>query len=281
MPHSICVTCGVQHAATDSPPERCPICEDERQFVGWDGQRWTTLDDLRREQRNRIAPVAAGLTSLHTQPKFGIGQRALLVESPGGNVLWDCLSLIDDETVAAVRQRGGLAAVAISHPHFYASMVEWSRAFDGVPIYLHADDRAWVMRPDAAIAFWEGETLALHDGLTLVRCGGHFAGGSVLHWPAGAEGRGALLVGDTIQVVQDRRYVSFMSSYPNFIPLPADAVRRIVAAVGAFAFDRIYGMLPGLDVAGDAEAAVTRSADRYLRAVGAGGLRPEAPPQPS
>ena len=37
----ICVTCGSQFAATVDPPERCPVCEDERQYVGHDGQQWT------------------------------------------------------------------------------------------------------------------------------------------------------------------------------------------------------------------------------------------------
>ena len=46
----------------------------------------------------------------------------------------------------------------------------------------------------------------------------------MLHWAGGADGRGALLSGDIVQVVPDRRYVSFMYSYPNLIPLPAAAV---------------------------------------------------------
>ena len=140
-------------------------------------------------------------------------------------------------------------------------MVEWSRAFGDVPIYLHAADRRWVMRPDPAIEFWEGETKALHDGLTLIRCGGHFEGGTVLHWPAGAEGQGVLLSGDILQVCQDRRHVSFMYSYPNYIPLSADSVRRVVAAVEPFAFDRIYGFMFDLVIKEDAKAAVSRSAD--------------------
>jgi hypothetical protein len=195
----------------------------------------------------------------------------LLVQSPGGNVLWDCISMIDDATVEAVLNLGGLAAIAISHPHYYSSMVEWSRAFHGIPIYLHAADRRWVMRPDPAIDFWEGETRGLHDGLTLVRCGGHFEGGTVLHWPAGAEGQGVLLSGDILQVCQDRRHVSFMYSYPNYIPLTAGAVRRAVAAVEPFAFDRIYGFMFDLVIGSDARAAVSRSRDRYLRAIGAEG----------
>jgi hypothetical protein len=40
----ICRTCGVQYGA---PRKDCPICEDERQYVGWDGQQWTTLAELR------------------------------------------------------------------------------------------------------------------------------------------------------------------------------------------------------------------------------------------
>jgi len=180
--------------------------------------------------------------------------------------LWDCITLIDEATISEVKALGGISAIAISHPHYYSSMIEWSRAFDA-PVYLHAADREWVMRPDPAVHFWEGETLPIGDGLTLIRCGGHFPGGTVLHWPGGAEGRGALLTGDIINVVQDRRYVSFMYSFPNLIPLPAAAVRRVVAAVEPFAFDRIYSAWWDKVTLSDAKAAVRRSADRYIAAI--------------
>jgi hypothetical protein len=185
------------------------------------------------------------------------------VQTPAGNVLWDCISLLDAPTIAAVRALGGIAAIAISHPHFYSSMVEWSHAFDA-PVYLHADDRQWVMRPDPAIVFWEGETHPLMDGITIIRCGGHFAGSAALHWAAGAEGRGALLTGDTLQVVSDRRFVTFMYSYPNSIPLPARAIRRIVDAVEPFPFDTLYGGWWDRIVMPDAKGAVARSAERYI-----------------
>jgi glyoxylase-like metal-dependent hydrolase (beta-lactamase superfamily II) len=268
----ICTTCGTQHAETPAPPARCAICEDERQYVGWCGQQWITPAELRAGHTNQIRLEEPGLTGVGTMPKFGIGQRALLVQSPAGNILWDCISLIDDATIEVVRNLGGLAAIAISHPHYYAAMVDWSRAFGGIPIYLHAADRRWAMRPDPAIAFWEGETRSLNDGLTLIRCGGHFDGGTVLHWPAGAGGRGALLSGDILQVCQDRRHVSFMYSYPNYIPLSADAVRRVTSAVEPFAFDRIYGFMFDLVIPSDARATVARSADRYLRSIGAAGV---------
>ncbi|KAA3656426.1 MAG: MBL fold metallo-hydrolase [Chloroflexi bacterium] len=266
MNNFICQTCGTQFQASETAPAHCPICEDERQYIGKDGQQWTSLDDLRKTHHNLIQPVEPHLTGIGTEPRFAIGERALLVQTSQGNVLWDCISLLDDETITAVSTLGGINAIAISHPHYYASMIEWSRAFDA-PIYLHAADRQWVMRPDPTIQFWEGETKSLWDGLTLIRGGGHFDGGTMLHWPAGADGRGALLTGDIIQVVADRRYVSFMYSYPNLIPLPAREVERMVATVAPFAFDRIYGAWWDTVVAEGAKTAVSTSAVRYIQAI--------------
>ncbi len=255
-----------QYPPSVQEPERCPICEDERQYIGWGGQKWITMEEFRDGRRNVIREAEPGLTGIGTEPKFAIGQRALLVRANGGNVLWDCVSLLDDETVDAVRALGGISVIAISHPHYYSSMVEWSRSFDA-PIYLHADDREWVMRPDPAISYWEGEVRDLGDGISLVRCGGHFAGGTVMHWPDGADGRGALLTGDIINVVQDRRYVSFMYSYPNQIPLPVETIRRIADAVEMYEYDRIHGAWWDLAVWSDAKNAVARSAARYIAAI--------------
>lgn len=270
MDFSICVTCGAHFPAAAAPPAACPICQDERQYVGRDGQRWTTLGEM-REHRNAVAEVEPGLSGIVTEPQFAIGQQAHLVATPAGNLLWNCVSLVDDETVAAVEARGGLAAIAVSHPHFFTGVAAWSRSFGGVPILLHGDDREWVTHPDPAIRFWEGETADLlpGSGLTLIRCGGHFPGSCVLHWPAGAAGRGALLTGDTVTVVQDRRWVSFMWSYPNLVPLGAAEIRRIVAAVEPYAFDRLYGGWPGSVVAEDAKGAIRRSAERYLGRIAA------------
>ncbi|RMF78722.1 MAG: MBL fold metallo-hydrolase [Chloroflexi bacterium] len=266
MPHYICVTCGTQFAASDAPPPNCPICEDERQYVNWDGQQWTTLDDLRTTHRTVIKPVEPNLTGIGMEPGFAINQRALLVQTPHGNVLWDCITTIDDAAIEAIQALGGIDAMAISHPHYYSSMVEWSHAFDA-PIYLHADEREWVMRPDDAIVFWQGETHALWDGITLIRCGGHFDGAQVLHWAAGADGKSALLAGDVIMVANDRAHVTFMYSYPNYIPLSASKVRRIVAAVEPFAYDRIYAAWWNRTIFTDAKAAVKRSAERYIKAI--------------
>jgi len=267
----ICTTCGHQFAETKGPPARCPICEDERQYVNPAGQTWTTLDELARAHHNLVNSLETGLTGISTEPKFAIGQRALLVQAPGGNVLWDCVSLIDDATIEAIEALGGISSLAMSHPHLFGSMVEWSHAFGNAPIHLHIDHRQWVQRPDRVVDFWQGESLELDEGVSLHRCGGHFEGSTVLLWPDGAEGRGALLSGDTMYVAPDRRHVSFMYSYPNFIPLSASTVDTIVNKVLPLTFDRIYGHFFGLEIEADAKNVVRQSAERYKTAIGFSG----------
>jgi hypothetical protein len=266
MTHFICATCGTQYPDSDSPPASCPICQDERQYVGHEGQQWTTLEELQATHKNVFKEAEPNLIGIGTEPRFAIGQRGLLVQSTEGNVLWDCISLLDDETIAKVNDLGGIDKIAISHPHFYSSMVKWSEAFDA-PIYIHADNKAWVMRPHPAIEFWEGETLQLNSTMTIIRTGGHFDGSQLLHWADGAEGRGVLLTGDTINVVADRRYVSFMYSYPNQIPLSPSAVRKIVDSVKPFAYDRIYNGWFGGVLKENAQHGVTYSAQRYIDAI--------------
>ena len=268
MLNYICTTCGHQHAESEGPPDRCPICEDDRQYVNPQGQSWTTVDELARDHHNVLRPLETGLTGIGTEPKFAIGQRGLLVQGSKGNVLWDCISLIDDASIEAVEDLGGISSLAMSHPHLFGSMVEWSRAFDNAPIHLHADHRPWVQRPDPIIYYWEGEALDLEEGLTLQRCGGHFEGSTILLWPEGADGKGVLLVGDTLYVAPDRQHVSFMYSFPNFIPLPAPTVDQIVESVMPLRFDRIYGHFFNLEIEADAKRVVQTSAEKYKQAIG-------------
>jgi hypothetical protein len=267
MDYWICITCGSQFAQSQTPPQACPICLDQRQYIGYEGQQWTTLSAMKGNGfRNMLKEHEPQLTGIGTTPTFAIGQRALLVQTQQGNVLWDCISFLDDEMVAAVQQLGGVKAIAISHPHYYSSMVAWAERFDA-PIYLHEADRQWVMRPSERITFWSGEAYPLLEGITLVQLGGHFPGGTVLHWGAGADGRGVLLTGDIIQVVADRNWVSFMYSYPNLIPLPASEVSRIRDTILPYKFDRIYGAWFDRVIPVNAHQAVQRSADRYIRAL--------------
>jgi hypothetical protein len=266
MPIWTCEQCGAQFPDSSTPPAACLICEDERQYVNWNGQAWLTRDEL--AQRHRLVwRDDGGVVGIGVEPSFAIGQRALLVCEPDGCVMWDCIPFATDDAVDYVRSLGGLKAIAVSHPHYYGAVADWSDAFGGVPIYLHQDDSSFITRPHPRIVSWSENSLRLSDDILLLRTGGHFAGGSVLHWRMGADGRGALFTGDIATVAMDRRSVSFMYSYPNYIPLNADAVRKIAAAIAPLAFDSIYGAWWGRIIATGGKAAFDASVARYLTAI--------------
>jgi glyoxylase-like metal-dependent hydrolase (beta-lactamase superfamily II) len=267
MPAFICTACGTEFPPRDNAPDQCPICADERQYVPVGGQCWTTLNTLANSRRNSFCQYEPGVIGIGTEPAFAIGQRALLVCTPAGNVLWDCITYLDAATITLINGLGGLTAIAISHPHFYTTMGQWSRAFGDVPIHLHGRDKAWIMQPNPAVQLWEGDTLNLLPDVTLVRCGGHFPGSSVLHWARGAEGHGVVCSGDTLMVAMERKTLTFMRSYPNFIPLSAKLVQGIGAALEPFQFDRIYGHHFNKVIDRHAKQVLRQSVRRYVDAV--------------
>lgn len=265
MASFICATCGIAYAPSNEPPPACKICEDERQYVGYEGQQWVEMEQLKASgHRNSIQLEEPGMQSIRTEPRFAIGQRALLIQTSAGNLLWDCVTLLDEATIEVLHRLGGVQAIAISHPHFYAANVAWSEAFGNAPIYLHAEDREWCVDPHPNVIHWSGDWTEPVRGLRLLHLGGHFAGAQVLHWPDGDAGRGVLLSGDTVAVVSDRRWVSFMYSYPNEIPLSEQTIRQIVERLRPYRFNRIYGAFAGRTVFEDGNQAVERSAQRYI-----------------
>lgn len=267
MSKFICMTCGVQYPKSQHEPENCPICDEERQYVNPNGQQWTTHEALIEsgKYKNELIQEEENLYSITTIPQFGIGQTAYLVRENGFNILWDCITYLNDETIHAIEELGGIDAIALSHPHYYSRQVDWAETFDA-PIYIHKDDEQWVMEPSERINFWSGEKLQLKKGISLQRLGGHFKGGAVLHWQGGNNGKGILLTGDIIQVVADNNWVSFMYSYPNLIPLPASKIDEIATRVKALSFDRIYNAFHKT-VKTEANEAVQRSARRYIEAI--------------
>jgi hypothetical protein len=266
MPAFICTTCGCQYPQSEATPSACLICQDDRQYVNPAGQAWTTMQALRKTHFNAFRRLESGLMGIGTFPAFAIGQRAVLLRTPRGNLLWDCISLLDDATITILQALGGLAGIACSHPHFLASAVEWSHAFDSVPVYLHARDRKYIPRPDAVVTVWEDDLLDLGEGMTLIRCGGHFPGSTVLHWAPGAGGRGVLLSGDTLQVRPDKG-LTFMHSYPNLIPLNAATVQAIADTLAPWPFEAIYGGWWERVVPANAKQVMADSVAQYIRAV--------------
>ncbi len=257
----VCVTCGTQYPEAERMTE-CPVCRDERQFVGWKGQRWTTSTEIAANHQIQFEDCA-GVMTMSLAPEFGIGQRAFLIPQEGGMVMWECLPAVTDAALERIAGMGGVQAIAISHPHFYAAMHEWSAALGGVPIYLHESDEDWVRFDSPFLRFWEGHSFSLTANLDLVHLPGHFDGSAGLHWKTGPRPGGSLYPGDAIQIVMDRRFVSFMRSYPNLIPLGPKAVRRLEEHVSPLVFSDLYGSFAGREMIGDAKERVEASFARY------------------
>jgi DNA-directed RNA polymerase subunit RPC12/RpoP len=264
--HYLCATCGVQFDAGAGPPARCPVCSDERQYVGRDGQRWTTMEALSRSHLPRIE-TDAGLLGIGINPAFAIDQRALVLNARGIRVMWEATSLVTPAAARTILAGGTVDLIAVSHPHFHSAMVEWSEALGGVPILLHGADAEWIARRSRHVELWHGARLDLGGGLQLIHVGGHFPGSTVLHWRDGPRGGGALFPGDALQVTLDCRHVSFMYSYPNLIPLAPHAVRQIAERLAEVNFDDVYGFTWGRNIIGGGRRAVDRSLTRYLAAV--------------
>lgn len=256
----ICETCAVETADEDEPPEVCAICDDERQWVPEGGSRWTTVAQ-QREMGTRIvvSEVEPELWGLRAEPTIGIGQQTMVVRTPEGSLLFDCIGYLDDQTVEFVRGLGPTLAVAASHPHMYGVQTDWAAAL-GVPVLVAERDREWVRRAELVEFYDERREVA--PGLTLHRVGGHFRGQAVLEWVNGNEGHGVLLAGDAIFPNPDRRTVSFMRSYPNRLPLSGHVVQRLAAQVEGLHFDRLYNNF-GAVVRAGAKQTIRYSADRH------------------
>jgi glyoxylase-like metal-dependent hydrolase (beta-lactamase superfamily II) len=254
----LCATCAVEYPAGDEHPGTCPICEDERQYVPLSGQAWTSLQELESNgERVAVSELEPDLYALRSQPKVGIGQQSMLLRTAEGNLLWDPTGYVDEAAAAAVRELGGVSVIATSHPHMFGAQTAWSRMFGDVPVLVSEPDRAWVQRDEPCIRTWSGE-LEVLPGVTLRTIGGHFPGSAIVHWS-----KGVVLSGDTVFPGPSGRWVTFMRSYPNDIPLSGAVVRRVADAVCARPFERLYGNL-GNSVLQDARGAVLRSADRYI-----------------
>ena len=257
---TLCKTCGTSYEVTGAHPEQCDICQDERQYVPASGQEWVDFTALCASHTNKWKQHDSTLLSIRTVPDFAIDQRAFILRTSEGNILWDCIASLDDATKTLITSLGGLKAIAISHPHYYTTMQDWAAEFNA-PIYLHASDRRWVMRDSPWIRFWDGDTIELTRDVTVIRLGGHFAGGCVLHW---ARDEGVVLSGDIVQVTPGAHAVSFMWSYPNMLPLPAATVSNITQRLSKVKFKQLYGAFAGKDITQNADEIVRRSGEKYI-----------------
>lgn len=230
---TICTACGTSYQQQQPALTQCRICQDERQFVPPGGQQWIDQSALRASHQNQWQQLEPGLLSLQTVPDFAINQRAIVLQTPHGNILWDCIAHLDDATVTLLRALGG----------------------------LHASDSEWIMRASPRLQPWHGDSCDLLPGVRLLRLGGHFAGGTVLHW---AHDGGVLLSGDILQVTPGASAVSFMWSYPNMLPLAGATVTAMLQRLQGVKFTRLYGAFAGREILARADEAVQQSGRRYL-----------------
>lgn len=257
----ICSTCGT-YFPTATAPELCPVCNEERQYIPVTGQSWTALVDLHRQHSVKINKIKHNLYEIDIIPLFAIGQRALLLVSDSGNILWDCIPMLDEVTIEFIKSKGGLKAIAFSHPHYYSNMNDWAAAFN-CPVYIHENDAEHIVQKGDHINLWKGEELELWDGIKIMLIGGHFAGSSILHVPFLSK-EGSIFCGDTIFLSPSKKHFSVMRSYPNRIPLPLSEIRRIKKKMESVMMDTFYGYIKTQNLDTDVRRIFEESMERYL-----------------
>lgn len=259
--NKICSTCGTCYPET-STFETCPICLDERQWVPPGGQQWTKKEDLHRKHSIKLNRLQQRLYELEINPVLAIGQRALLVLSEQGNVLWDCIPLLDELTIEFIKSKGGLKAIAFSHPHFYSNMNEWAETFN-CPIYIHKNDEEHIMVKGPHIRLWDGDEIDLWDGMRIICIGGHFAGSCILHVPFLSK-EGTIICGDTLFLSPSKKHFSVVYSSPNRIPLPIAEIQRIKNRLNNMSFDAFYGYHNIQNLDKDVKEILNVSLEKYV-----------------
>ncbi|HJP63491.1 MAG TPA: hypothetical protein VJ844_08625 [Mucilaginibacter sp.] len=263
---TICTACGTKYPANKPVPEFCTICIDDRQYIPESGQDWTDAATLSQEHTVKITEISESLFELIVKPKFAIGQRAFLVLSPGGNILWDCIPLLTPEVVGFIQSKGGLKAIVFSHPHYYSNMDDWADKF-GCPVYIHEKDSKWIMIKGKHIELWTGYEKEFWDDIRAINIDGHFPGSCLLHVPAPSP-KGVLFVGDSLYVAPSKRHVAVMHSYPNQILLPKQEFLSVFDKTKDIEFDAMYGAFEGQTLTGNAREIFQASMQRYLDSYG-------------
>jgi len=254
----LCPTCGTQFdtPASNPPADYCRICNDPRQYIPATGQAWTSLkaEAGKHETKWKQDEHDKRIWSIWAEPKLGIGQRALLLQTLHGNILWDCIAYLDTHLIDFINSLGGLTALIISHPHFYTTHISWASTFS-CPVYVHSLDAQWLCRnplPSTKRVLLQNQYEEIVEGVTAIQVGGHFDGSMVLHWD------GHLFIADSFINVPSGFYrkdrpkgttsFSFMWSIPNMIPLPPDTIHKMWMALKPYEFTVTHGLFPGWEI---------------------------------
>ena len=256
-----CSTCGTKFVDQKNTSVNCPVCSNDRQYLPAKGQSWTKPEDLQNSFSNLITRINDNLYEIKTIPKFAIGQRAFLILTPNGNILWDCILLLNESTIAFNKSKGGLKAIAISHPHYYSSINDWAEVFN-CPVYIHQNDEEFIFTKGPNITLWEGGEKELWDSMKIKNIGGHFPGSSILIVPFLSPG-GTILCGDTFYISPSKTHVSVMYSYPNFIPVSLSEIKRINGSMNNIPFDTLLGAFDNQKISPNAKEILHASLEKY------------------
>ncbi len=257
-----CTTCGTQFIDTKHTSGNCPVCSNDRQYLPAKGQAWTKMEELRSNYTNLFTRISDNLYEIITLPKFAIGQKAFLILSPNGNILWDCISLLNEATVEFIKSKGGLKAIVISHPHYYSSINDWAETFN-CPIYIHQNDEEFIYTKGSRISLWKGAEIELWDGIKIKNIGGHFPGSSLLIVPY-ISAKGTIFCGDTFYISPSKTHVSVMYSYPNFIPVSLSEIKRINESMINIPFDTLIGAFDNQKISPNAKEILHASFLKYI-----------------
>jgi len=264
-PDNICTACGTQFPADGEVPALCPVCADDRQYINPNGQSWTNSEELAAGHAVKIMQLHQKLYTLKITPDFAIGQRAFLVISENGNILWDCIPLLNNDTTNFIKSAGGIKAIVFSHPHYYSNMNQWAEKFN-CPIYIHSADEEWISYKSANTHLWYGEKLELWDNISAIHIGGHFPGSCVLRLPLSPEG--TILGGDTFYIAPSKKHIAVMHSYPNQILLTKEEFATVYERSKNLKFDTMYCAFERQNLTGNAKAVFDISMQRYLVSYG-------------
>ncbi len=235
----VCENCGFWQKRF-AVPDTCPVCEDFRHPVPPDGYAFATPEQVDARQAVSWDEPLPGVTRFSTEPSIGIGSSGYLIETPAGNLHFDGCGWYDDEALARVEERGGVAFLAASHAHVYGAL--W-RVADRYSPKVVFQAEALPFCQAFPVTFPFDEAWELTPGFTLHRTAGHTPDHTVLHDATNRR----LYCGDALkftfagekQTVGTPETVSTHLAYDAHIPITHGDARRYRELFASLDFDAV------------------------------------------
>ncbi|SAM65050.1 uncharacterized protein UBRO_20111 [Ustilago bromivora] len=270
------------------------VSTDDRRYPCPTGQAYTSQRQLLPKTTFQFVPEESDdrILRLKFYPPVAIGQTAILLLTRYGAVIWDCCGFVSVELVEQVCKlspTGKVAAIFISHPHFFGTSLTWAKMLN-CNVFISRLDRQWYQRgldsthPHPGLAARKQYIIEIQEdrsippqipSVTLIRCGSHFPGSKALHWDRDAESQlcpdakgAAVFCADTFMVMPDCKRFTFAYSFPNNIPLPPHDVEKIWMQMRPFQWSATFGGWSSRQILSDSRSTLLRSARYYIKMEG-------------